>query len=228
MVLFFVIFNFLLSVVAIHFQPLALAANDEVTAGSILAFEGVGMLVGGLAMSLWGGTRRRAAGMVGFCLSAGGGLVIMGLRQSNGFLAVGLLVYSLSMVFLNTHWQILIQSKVGLELQGRVFSINEMMAFCLRPISMLISAPLCERLLQPFLAGGSAAAQLIGGVIGIGKGRAIGLLFIVFGLLIIAWTFFGLQIKSLMRMEDILPNAIPGNIIFKDKDKMQEMQLRAG
>jgi len=36
---------------------------------------------------------------------------------------IGLFGFGLSIAFIDTHWQILIQSKVGLELQARVFQL---------------------------------------------------------------------------------------------------------
>ncbi len=40
------------------------------------------MLVGSLVMSLWGGTERRAEGMVGFVTLAGAAILVMGLGET--------------------------------------------------------------------------------------------------------------------------------------------------
>jgi len=94
-------------------------------------------------MSLWGGTKRRADGMIGYVILSGICLILIGIRPSVVLATIGLFGFGLSIAFIDTHWQILIQSKVGLELQARVFSINEMLAFIMRPLAFFL-AGLCQ------------------------------------------------------------------------------------
>jgi len=226
MVVFFVVANFFISFLTVLFTPLVLSYNNPGTAGMILALDSIGLLTGALVMSLWGGTKRRSIGMVGAVIITGISTIIIGLSPANVFIAAGFFLFGMSIAFIDTHWQILIQSKVGLELQGRVFSINQMVAASLRPIAFYLSAPLCEKVMQPFMDGDSSLAQFIGSIIGTGSNRGTALLFIIGGIVLIVWTILGLRYKPLYFMEDILPDAIPDSIILRDKDKLQELQLR--
>jgi len=120
---------------------------------------------------------------------------------------IGLFGFGLSIAFIDTHWQILIQSKVGLELQARVFSINEMLAFIMRPLAFFLAGPLSDKVFEPFMAGEGNLATKISMIIGSGEGRGMGLILVLSGIILTIWGIMGFNYRPLRFMEDVLPDA---------------------
>jgi len=222
MVVYFVVANFLMSLVTVIFTPLAIGVAPESQRGLVLSMNAAGVVAGSIIMSLWGGTKRRATGMVGFLLLTSSSMILMGLRPSAWFVGLGLFFFGMSIAFVDTHWQIMIQSKVGLELQGRVFSINEMVVSIFRPFAYLLAPVFCDEVFTPFMNGTSSLRSFVTQVIGSDDTRGIGLFLIAVGIVLFLWGVFGMNYRPLRYMEDYLPDAIPGAVIYKDKDKMQE------
>jgi len=70
-----------------------------------------------------GGTKRRADGMIGYVILSGICLILIGIRPSVVLATIGLFGFGLSIAFIDTHWQILIQSKVGLNYKPEFFQL---------------------------------------------------------------------------------------------------------
>ncbi|MCB8977444.1 MAG: amino acid adenylation domain-containing protein [Ardenticatenaceae bacterium] len=223
MIGFFLVLNFLQSGIRVIITPLILAFDSATLLGSVTSAQGLGLLLGGLAMGIWGGTRRRAEGMIGFTLLFGVSTVIIGLRPTAIFPIVGMLGIGIATAFINAHWQALIQTKVGLELQGRVIATNDMLSWSLMPLGFVLAGALADRVFEPFMGGSSPLATAVGSVIGSGAGRGMGLMIIVIGLLLLFAALLGFRYRPLRYMEDILPDAIPDAVVVKDKDELQAL-----
>jgi amino acid adenylation domain-containing protein len=221
MVGFFTIFNYLIAIVNVVLTPLVLSFASPVTLGWVAAASGLGTLVGSLTMALWGGTRRRAEGMVGFTLLLGLAILTTGLAPNPLFPAAGMFLFGLALTLTNAHWQALIQMKVGLELQGRVVSMNQMLGWSMIPLGFLTTGPLVERLFEPWMVAGGPLARSAGALIGAGPGRGMALLMIVVGLLYLILAVGGLAYRPLRYMEDTLPDAVPDALFTTDKDLLQ-------
>ena len=82
----------------------------------------------------------------------------------------------------NTSSQVLWQTKVPLDMQGRVFSLRRMLASLVSPLAILAAGPLADRVFEPLMAEDGAMADSVGALIGTGEGRGIALLVILSGL----------------------------------------------
>ncbi len=225
MVVFFIVVNFFMSLYNVLTTPFLLQFMTADKVGMMIAFEGAGLLIGSIVMSVWGGFDRRADGMVGFVMLTGLSIAIMGLFPSLVTAAIGLFGFGLALALLNTHWLALIQTKVGLELQGRVLATNQVMAFSMRPLSFLLAGPLVGSIFVPLadrLPAGTAAA----GLFETGEGQGIGLLMASIGVILFVWSFLGMRYRPLRHMETILPDAVPDAVIIRDKDKLQQLADR--
>ncbi|MYS78909.1 non-ribosomal peptide synthetase/MFS transporter [Embleya scabrispora] len=220
MVVFFVVFNYLFAVATVLVTPMVLADGSAVTLGVVTAFGGVGAVLGALVMALWGGTARRATGMIGFTSVVGLAAVFAGSRPEPVFVALGLFVLWAALMILNSHWMALIQTKVGMELQGRVLATNQMLAMSMMPLGFVTAGPLADRVFEPLLRSDGALAGSVGVVLGTGPGRGTGLLLVLVGLALGVWGLLGLWYRPLSRMEDALPDAIP-DVEIGDKDTIQ-------
>ena len=190
--------------------PMILSFASPDLLGRVLTTAGFGVLSGGLLMSVWGGPRRRVAGILGFLALQGMILPVGGLRASVLLIATGAFCYMFAVPIINGASQALWQSKVAPELQGRVFAVRRMVAWSTFPLAYLIAGPLADHVFEPLLAAGGPLAGSVGQLIGTGKGRGIALMFIVIGLLMVLAVAAASRLPRLVRLESELPDVLPG------------------
>ncbi|MET8910622.1 amino acid adenylation domain-containing protein [Micromonospora sp. NPDC004551] len=210
--------NYFFAMVEVLVTPLTLSFGDPAVLGRVLAASGVGMLVGSVLMGVWGGTARRTTGILASVLLLGVSLLTVGLHPSPLFPALGLFGMGLATALVNTHWLAIVQAKVGLELQGRVLSMGQMLSWLMVPAGFLSAGPLAEHVFAPLAAPGGVLA----GVVGTGPGRGMALAAIVAGLCALALAAAGIAYRPIRDVEDELPDNDPGTIILADKDRLQE------
>ncbi|MDH6222142.1 non-ribosomal peptide synthetase [Streptomyces pseudovenezuelae] len=222
MVVFFVVVNLVTSMATVLTAPLVLSGHSPAVLGLVTAAGGLGAVAGGVTMALWGGTRRRADGMVGLVVGVGLAMAVIGLSPSPVLIAIGLFLWWACNTLLNAHWLAIIQAKVGLELQGRVLATNQMLAMAMMPVGFLLTPVLTEHVFEPLMAPGGALVDVLGPVLGTGSGRGMGLLMVTGGLLLAGWGLLGLRYHPLRRMEDLLPDIHAGATVGRDLEALQD------
>lgn len=107
---------------------------------------GVGVIAGGLILSVWGGFRRRIVTSLSGMLGMGIGVSVMGLLPPSGLLvAVGAMaVVGLMQPIVNGPLMALFQSVVAPEMQGRVFSLIASLAAAMSPLGLAIAGPVAD------------------------------------------------------------------------------------
>lgn len=210
LLLFFAAFYFLWGLVGPLITPMILAFAPVETLGLILSFAGGGILAGALLMSLWGGPapERRVKAILGFQLLGGICFLLIGLQPSAALIALAAFGahVTIPVVFSLNH--ALWQSKVASELQGRVFATRQMIAKLATPAAYLIAGPLADKVFEPLLQPQGLLAASVGQVLGVGKGRGIGLLFVLMGLLSILITLLWSAYPAVRNIERELPDAL--------------------
>src|SRR5256885_1427683 len=127
-----------------------------------------------------------------------------------------------SIALINGHWQTMIQVKVGMELQGRILATNRMIANLTEPLGYVGAGWLADAVLEPAMArGGGLSRTPLAAVLGSGPGRGMGLLVVALGVAHIALAVAGLRWRTLRRMEDALPDAVPGAVVTWDRDALE-------
>ncbi|MDG4787853.1 MFS transporter [Micromonospora sp. WMMD1102] len=208
MIVFYVPVNYLLAVAMVLVTPLVLDFGSPATLGLVTGIGGLGAAVGALVMVVWGGTRRLAVGMVGFTIPVGLGTVLLGVRPEPVVVAAGLFLYWASLSILNAHWISIIQVKVVQDLQGRVLAVNQMLAAAMMPLGFVTAPVIAEQVVDPLVSGGA--------------GRAIAVLLVCTGTLLMLWSAAGLAYRPLRRLEDDLPDGVAGAEIDGDLDALQQ------
>jgi amino acid adenylation domain-containing protein len=221
MIAFFLVGNVLFGVATVLIQPLVLSFGSPTDLATVTMLGAIGAMSAGLLMSIWGGTKRMATGMVGFVILEGLFMIISGLRPSVIITGIGIFGVWFSVTLVNTHWQSLIQTKVGLELQGRVLATNQMIAMSSMPVGYLLAGLLADSVFGKAMNPGGMLANTFGPIMGTGPGRGIGLLTICVGVLVMIWAIIGFNFKPLRNMEDDLEDAVP-DTIMGDIDSLQE------
>ncbi len=113
---------------------------------SIEAMTGIGMIVGGVVLSLWGGTKRRIVTTMASTALAGVGTALIAFVPSSGFLLVlGLMLFiGLMMPLLNGSIMALMQACMPKTMQGRVFALISAVVLSASPIGLAIAGPVAD------------------------------------------------------------------------------------
>jgi amino acid adenylation domain-containing protein len=201
--------NFLVAMVEVIATPLVLSLGTVSTLGLVLSAGGAGLLGGSVLTSVWGGTRRRTTGILVSVVLIGLAMVVTGLAAHPLYPALGLFGIGAATAVMNAHWGSIVQAKVGLELQGRVFAAGLMLSWLMVPAGFALAGPLASGVFEPLAAAsgqpgrGMAWLVMAAGVVSLALGAA-------------AWRY-----RRLRLLEDELPDAIPDPVVLKDKDQIQ-------
>jgi MFS family permease len=188
--------------------PMLLELSSPTILGSVLSTGGLGMLVGTLLMSAWGGPKRRIYGVLIFKTLAGLAIIGIGLFRSIPLIALATFFYYLPFPLVNGSDQAIWQSKVPPEVQGRVFSMRRMLARSMIPLAYLTAGPLSDKVFKPLLSENGSLAISLGQFFGVGPSRGMGLLISLMGLFIVILTLLTALNPRVRNMEEELPDAV--------------------
>lgn len=209
LLMFFAVSNFLSGIVGVLFGPLVLSFASPSVFGTLLSIAGIGMLIGSLVMSVWGGPQRRIDAV--FSVMLLGGLCILIAGSSPSILVVGIaaFLFFAGTPILNACTQVIFQEKVAPYVQGRIFALRGAITGASLPLAYLVAGPLADYVFEPLMVPDGPLAGSVGQLIGVGPGRGIGLMFMVMGTLTMIVTAVAYLYPRLRLVEDELPDAIP-------------------
>ena len=206
----FLVGNFFSTIAYALVAPMILARtnSDELLFGSIQSVSAIGGLIGGIAISAWGGFKRQVHGvLLGWIISSlFAGMFGLGRPQfawlwaASGFL--GFFINPL----INGSNQAIWQAKVPPDVQGKVFSIRRLVAWLVTPIANFAAGPLADRLLEPAMLAGGPFTRTFSWMVGTGPGAGMSLVFILAGVMGIAAGVGGYLIPAIRNAEGILPD----------------------
>jgi hypothetical protein len=201
--------NLLIGMVQVLLTPLILSFATPVALGTVNSAGAAGILLGGLALSIWGGPRRRVVGVLTVLTVQALVLFLGGLQPSIPLIAAAAFVFMLTAPVASACNQTILQSKVAAGIQGRVFAVAGMVTACSMPLAALAAGPLADRVFKPLLvSGGALADTFVGRLIGTGAGRGVGLMFISLGVLTLLTVGLASLNPRLRGLEAEVPDAI--------------------
>ena len=142
--------NFLLSPAA-SLMPLVVTKvfnGDATQLAWTESLFGIGAIVGGILLSVWGGFHRRIATTLSGVIGIGIGVFLIGIIPAQYFfllLAANFLL-GFAQVFANGPLSAIFQSAVAPEVQGRVLSLISAGAVAMMPLSLMVAGPLSDGL----------------------------------------------------------------------------------
>ena len=175
--------RFFWGMVAALLTPMVLLFASPDALGAVLAVAGVGMFAGSLSMSFWGGPVPRIRGILVFEIVSGVSFLLIGARPWVLLICAGVFVAHTTIAMIDGSSHAIWQAKTPRAIQGRVFSVQQMIVSAASPIAYLLAAYLAESVFEPFALAPGAVARSIERLIGSGPGRGIGLLFVLMGLM---------------------------------------------
>ncbi|HTX90519.1 MAG TPA: MFS transporter [Anaerolineales bacterium] len=127
--------------------------------GLVDSLSGIGVIIGGLVLSAWGGFKRRIATTLMGIIGLGVGILLFGLLPANLFsLALaGAFLFGSMQVMANGPLSAIFQSTIDPDMQGRVMSLTGAGATAMAPLGLLVAGPISDWL-------GVRTWYLIGGV----------------------------------------------------------------
>jgi len=107
---------------------------------------GVGIIAGGLLLSVWGGFKRKIATTMTGIIGIGTGIIMVGLAPAGWFpLALaGMFITGVTNPIANGPLMAIVQSIVKPEMQGRVMSLITTFATGITPISLMVAGPISD------------------------------------------------------------------------------------
>ncbi|GAA0400178.1 hypothetical protein Acor_22740 [Acrocarpospora corrugata] len=200
MVVFFALLSLGLSPVFLMYSPLVLSFGTLADAGAVALSAGAGAVAGGLTMGLWGGpSRRKMRGMLLLTLVIAASCLVVGLTETLPVIGVGAFGVSFGLALVNGVYATIIQTKVPQRFHGRVFALNQMVAWSTIPIGVGVIAPLGTRLLGD-----------------------IGVMYLVFGGFIAIVAAGALVTRTLARFDDEVPDATPDDLVGLERKVRDE------
>ncbi len=199
--LFATVSNFFLGMAMMLTMPMLLAVHGEATAGLVMSFCGGGMIAGAMLMVGWGGPRRLVSAVLGANMAMGIGIAVLGGTTMVPLLCATIVLAAACSPVISTCTQTLTQKSVPLALRGRVFALTGMLSTCSMPAAALLGGLAADRWFEPAMMAGGALAGLAGPAIGVGKGRGIGLMFILAGAIVALAALAVLRHPALRRLD---------------------------
>ncbi|MGI5532214.1 MFS transporter [Streptomyces syringium] len=179
--------------------PMVLArtgGNNAVLAG-VLSAAGVGGVLGGLATTAFGILRARPLYVIfaGFVITGLLGQLPYGVSTSTSVWWATSFVGAFVFPFILAAHQTIWQTRVPVEIQGRVFAARRVLTESAGPIALLLSGPLADHVFEPAMRGplGSSAGWLVG----TGAGSGMALLLVLSGLLSVVTGCVGFRVVRL-------------------------------
>lgn len=153
--------------------------NDSVSLGLVLSAGAIGGVIGGVAMSVWGGFKRRVHGVLAGWIISSIFFSLVGVGTWFPLWVTALAFSSFFGPLIDGSNQAIWQSKVAPDLQGRVFSARMLIAWVTNPISPLIAGLLGDYVLEPAMRTSNGFSSLFSWLVPIGPGAGMGLLIFI-------------------------------------------------
>lgn len=208
MTLYISLINFLIGGAFVLNTPYVLDITGHAAAlGTLMGVMSAGGILGGIIMSIWGGTNPRVHTIMPGIIFIGSCLALYGITRSPVTMGAALFFLMLPLPMVNASFMSMMQIKVPPDLQGRVFSALGQMAMMLSPLGYLAAGTLADHVFEP--AVHSSGWHVIAPLLGSQKGSGIGLIMLLSGSLIAGVSLLVYALPAIRCMEASLPDYQP-------------------
>ncbi len=161
--------NFVLSP-AFSLLPLLVAQEMQggaIQLGGVQAALGVGVVLGGVVLGVWGGFKRRIDTSLAALMFMGLAVFLMGMVPTGLFVALGAAAFLVGMMqsLVNGPLQAVFQATIDPAMQGRMFTLIGSLAGGMAPLGLVIAGPVADAL-------GVRVWYAVGGVVTFAVGAA--------------------------------------------------------
>ena len=121
----------------------------------------IGMLAGGLLMSIWGGFKSRVTTICAGLIVFGSLAIGMGLSKRFALYLTLMTIYGVAITMVQTATTTLIQEKAETSMQGRIFGLLGAMYSGFLPVGMAIFGPMADEIPLQWIMVGSGVALIV-------------------------------------------------------------------
>lgn len=135
--------------------------------GGLESAFGVGVVLGGLVLSAWGGFKRRMVTSLLGLVGLGLGVMLIGLTPATMFaLALAaMFLAGFTQPMVNGPIMAIMQAKVAPDMQGRVFTLLHAAASAMTPLSLAVAGPVADVVgVNPWYVAGGLGCLLMAGI----------------------------------------------------------------
>jgi MFS transporter, DHA3 family, macrolide efflux protein len=197
--LYFAWWNFILN------GPLELAvpyfllkAGSESGMSILLGIMNAGALTGAAAAVWWGHFRNKINFIFAGSLLTSTMFIVVGLSPRISVMAIAIFLLMLPLAMTGSLFSSLLQRKVPLSMQGRVFTAHAQLSAVTAPLSFLITGPLVDRWLEPTIK--HRKWNWLNYLVGRDPGAGMSLLFVICGFLLLMgaiWTYSSANVRQI-------------------------------
>ncbi|MEN8907425.1 MAG: MFS transporter [Clostridiales bacterium] len=160
-----------------------------------------GLLVSSLLIGVFGGIKKHVKTLTIFLAFIGIFYSLMGISTNVYIITIFGFMFFFVLAFVQTSLEVLIRQNIDNEKQGRVWSIISVLTQLGYPIAYALAGILADKVFDPMFINDGILVSNIGKVIGVGQGRGIGFMFIIFGGLIVVLSLITSRVKTLKTLE---------------------------
>ncbi|MCI5994189.1 MAG: MFS transporter [Clostridiales bacterium] len=121
----------------------------------------IGMVAGGLLMSIWGGFKSRVTTICAGLIVFGSLAIGMGLSKRFALYLTLMIIYGVAITMVQTATTTLIQEKAETSMQGRIFGLLGAMYSGFLPVGMAIFGPMADEIPLQWIMVGSGVALIV-------------------------------------------------------------------
>ncbi|MDJ0732632.1 MAG: MFS transporter [Nostocaceae cyanobacterium] len=202
LIMLFGMINFLFAFVGVLTVPLVMSFTSATVMGLLMSIGGSGTLLGSLALTIWGESVSNINYLFLSMLLSGLCILVVGLQAKVWLIAIAGFFFFFATPIISSSIQVMLQKKVQIDVQGRVFAFSGTICGVLISLAYIISGPLADYVFEPLMAAGGLLSESVGQIIGVGQGRGIGLMFLVMGGVTMLFTTLAYQYPPLRLVEN--------------------------
>lgn len=185
---------------------LARSENQEEVLGSVFMTFGLGNMLSGVFMTVWGSTKNRVNNLLlGRSLQLSS-LMMLGL----GSYPIVWMIFAFSCgffaLFPGSFYQSIWFAKVDPSVQGKVFAARSFITHIVVTLALVISGPMADYIFEPAMEKGTVLANLLGGIFGTGEGAGMALQFALLSAIGVLICLVGYSLPLLQNLETNLPD----------------------
>ncbi len=198
-------FSFLNQIGETLYQPMILArtGGDTEILGTVVAASGIGGVMGAIAVSVWGGFRRRIFGVLAGFIGTGVSKLLLGLGHLPAVWVAGRFASSLHNPLIMSSYMAIWYAKVAPDRQGRVFAADYIVGIAIESSAGLSAGLLADRVFEPAMRSGGWLAVHLGAIVGTGTGSGMAVLYAINATGILLVGAAGFAIRRLRDVEAI-------------------------
>ena len=185
------------------FAPLILARTDNNTQilGQIFSAAGIGGVLGGTIISIWGGPKRKVKALLCGMMGAGVAKTIFGLATTPFIWLPAQFSSSLNFPLISSTNASIWIEKTPPDIQGRIFSVRTLARQLVSAIALGSAGLLADHIFIPVMQANGKVASIFSPIFGTGDGAGLALFYVIttMGLFLVGLISWKLPYLSQMR-----------------------------